>query len=502
VIKRIGDFLAWLGGADDTALKQVPAERMRFAQLAGVLLTTASIAALSMMFALHDGLKLPWTAAVIVGLGWGLVILNLDRFLVLSMSVTRDRWRLLLMAVPRLAIAAVLALVISTPLVLRIFSSDINARVYVMQLERSAQQKQLESASKEQRLANQLQRQINADQAILAGHLPVAGTSPALTAAQARVTSLQHQLEADQRTMNHDYEAWVCELYGRRCLGASGVPGNGNLAQIKQQQYNQAAAVVAADKRHLKSARVAENAAASQVTSNEKANLAQAQQRAQAELPGLRREYAKLAAFLRAEQTHGTQINQADTGILTQIQALYSIGAQDPALGYAHWAVFALFFMIEMLPVVVKILLNLAPMSAYDTVIKLEEDKLIDAARTRRAEWRRIEEGKSRTRISIEDDMRTKEEALGRQANNHVATEMTKILDIALQEWSQRVRARLSGGDQGPAAASGGQPGQPPVGGAPGQPGNGTPGGSGNGSAPARGAQTATSFILPDSSNL
>jgi len=57
---------------------------------------------------------------------------------------------------------------------------------------------------------------------------------------------------------------------------------------------------------------------------------------------------------------------------------------------------------------------------------------------------RRIEEGKSRTRINVEDDMRKREEGLGRQANEHVAAEMTNILDAALQEWSRQVRSTLS----------------------------------------------------------
>ena len=53
---------------------------------------------------------------------------------------------------------------------------------------------------------------------------------------------------------------------------------------------------MAADTRRLQAAG---KAAASQVTGNEKANLAQAQQWARAKLPGLERKHAQLVAFSR-----------------------------------------------------------------------------------------------------------------------------------------------------------------------------------------------------------
>src|SRR5712672_2719245 len=92
-----GDFLAWLGGADLKILKNaIGSERTRFIQMAIVLLTTAGIGTLSMMFALHDGVHTSLTVAIIGGLVWGFIILNLDRFLVLSMGQSRDLKRLLL----------------------------------------------------------------------------------------------------------------------------------------------------------------------------------------------------------------------------------------------------------------------------------------------------------------------------------------------------------------------------------------------------------------------
>jgi pyruvate/2-oxoglutarate/acetoin dehydrogenase E1 component len=102
--------------------------------------------------------------------------------------------------------------------------------------------------------------------------------------------------------------------------------------------------------------------------------------------------------------------------------------------------VLALFFLIEILPVTVKFLLNIGPPSAYEVVAKLREDELIDAATMRRIETRRIAETESRTRIGVQADRQQKEEDLGKHANTRIASEMTKVLDTTVHEWSRQAR--------------------------------------------------------------
>ena len=128
-MKRISDYLAWLGGADLFVLEQVPSERVRFIQTGLTLLTTAGIAVVSMCFAVHYGLQGNWAVSIIIAIFWGAIILNLDRLMMLSIGRTRNRKQLLLMAVPRLILAVLVGLVISLPLVLRIFSPEINAQL-------------------------------------------------------------------------------------------------------------------------------------------------------------------------------------------------------------------------------------------------------------------------------------------------------------------------------------------------------------------------------------
>jgi hypothetical protein len=454
--RMISDNLAQLGGADLAILRQVPGARTRFIQMASVLLTTAGLAVLSMSFALHDGLKLPWGTAVPFGLLWGFIILNLDRFLVVSMGATRDVRHLILMATPRLALAAVLALVISTPLVLRVFASDIKAEVYTMQLERSSQQGALQEKSKEQAEANQMLGQISQDQSVLNGNLPQNVGSPALQTDKNNVSNLQQQQTTARRAADSAREAWQCELYGGpRCDGASGVPGDGPVAQAKHLAFEQAESQLQSVNQQLSNAEAAEKAAAQGVASLQGSRLKSYQQAARAQLPELESSYHRLEAFLQREANNGTNLNQDDTGLLAQLQALAQLSKQSSTVESAHLVVGLLFFLIEVLPVTVKILLNLAPPSTYDTVAAAQEDEIMDKVKMRRIENRRIEESNSQARmdletgklnikVSLENDMRTREEDLGKKANEHVAKEMTAVLDLALREWSEKIRAKLA----------------------------------------------------------
>jgi Domain of unknown function (DUF4407) len=126
---RLGDLLVWLSGGDREILKAVPQERTKFTQQALVLLTTSSVASLSMFFALRDSLNAPLVAAFPLALFWGVTVLNLDRFLVVSLGYPRNPLQLVLLALPRLLLAIIVSSVIATPLVLTIFHQEISLQL-------------------------------------------------------------------------------------------------------------------------------------------------------------------------------------------------------------------------------------------------------------------------------------------------------------------------------------------------------------------------------------
>jgi hypothetical protein len=63
------------------------------------------------------------------------MIFNLDRYIVLSMKSFGKWWRDWLVALPRIALAVLLALVISKPLEMKIFEKEIKAELVMMEQE-------------------------------------------------------------------------------------------------------------------------------------------------------------------------------------------------------------------------------------------------------------------------------------------------------------------------------------------------------------------------------
>jgi hypothetical protein len=495
-----GDFLAWLGGADLKIVAQAPGyERTRFIQMAIVLLTTSGIGTLSMIFALHYGVGTSLAVAIIGGVAWGFVILNLDRFLVLSMGHTRDWKRLLLMALPRLGLAAVISIVVATPMTLRIFANDIKNEMVQLNATESKQVATQQQQSGPATQADKIFGEITTDKQILQGHLQGTQGSTGVTFWQGQVNTLAPQVQQALTAKDKAQAAYQCEVDGSGpgCEGASDRQGYGPVAKLKQAELEQDQASYQALNSRLQSA---QQQLASAQTVAEKASgqtLHQQQVTAKAALPGLEKQYNQLEAELHRNEAQAQAAVQGNTGLLAQLQDLSAVGAKNPTLRVAQLVVTLLFFCIEILPVLVKVLLNTASLTTYEVLLKNEEDIIADRAKFIRVTRRQDAEREADKQIAVDEDMRQREKKLGKKANKHVAKHMEVLLDLALAEWSRQVQARLGvqlppGTLPGAAGKAGGQaPPSPPGGyGAPGAPGGygaaGAPGGYGAPGAPGR----------------
>src|SRR5690349_6521906 len=131
----MGKYLLALSGARSDILEQCDTERLKFQSLAWAILITSVMATVSMWFALNSAMGVNAFVALLAALLWGLIILGIDRWLVTSMPIDGSRrWPI---AVPRLILAILLGTLISTPLVLRAFQSEINTQIAVIKEQRA-----------------------------------------------------------------------------------------------------------------------------------------------------------------------------------------------------------------------------------------------------------------------------------------------------------------------------------------------------------------------------
>ena len=121
-------FLMLCSGGNIHLLKKSPSEWNKFAGIGGIVLFTAVFATLSAGYAMFTVFDNVWTA-VGFGLLWGLMIFNLDRYIVSSIKKTGTWWNQVLMTIPRLILATFLGIIISKPLELKIFEKEVNKQL-------------------------------------------------------------------------------------------------------------------------------------------------------------------------------------------------------------------------------------------------------------------------------------------------------------------------------------------------------------------------------------
>ena len=77
-------FLWWCAGTHQKLLKKFPSEHSKYSGLGGVVLATFVLASLSSGYAVYSIFGNIWWT-ILFGFIWGLIIFNLDRFLVSTM---------------------------------------------------------------------------------------------------------------------------------------------------------------------------------------------------------------------------------------------------------------------------------------------------------------------------------------------------------------------------------------------------------------------------------
>ena len=127
----INEFLWLCAGVNKKQIRQCPTEYAKYAGQGGLILFTGLMAGLSGGYAFYTIFNsIP--LAFCFGIFWGLLIFNLDRFIVNTMysdgKHTISGYELLA-GLPRIIIAIFLGIVISTPLELKIFEDRIESQI-------------------------------------------------------------------------------------------------------------------------------------------------------------------------------------------------------------------------------------------------------------------------------------------------------------------------------------------------------------------------------------
>lgn len=347
-------FLIALSGARPEVLARCPTEYGKFEGIGGAVLTTAVLAVVSMTFALNSALGVNIVLAVIAALIWGLMILSLDRWLVGTMKADAPRrWPL---AVPRILMALLLGFVISTPLVLQIFRSEIDAQIVQIKQQRA----DAFAARQQQGVVGKDVGQLRKEVADLQKVISSGGDVPIDTEQDPTIKALVADRVREEKLADKNHAELQCQLYGGPTCPKK---GDGPLAGDSRRAYEKNKRRIDLLNRQIedrKKALTADSQAAKE------ARLASAQEalpKAQEQLDAAQKRQADL-------QRSFDQENIATDGLLIRIQALNDITGKDTSLSVTRLLLFLLFLLIECLPVTIKLMQR---PGNYEKVLALAE---------------------------------------------------------------------------------------------------------------------------------
>ena len=298
-MNTIKQFFWFCSGANISLLKRCPTEASKFTGIGATVFFTGVLAALSGGYAFYTIFENVWWSAAFALL-WGSVIFNLDRFIVSTMKKSRKgKGQELLMASPRILLAVMLAIVISKPLELKIFSKEIDRKLVLLEEEIY----QREIATIDQRFLEQTQL------------------------LQTEIGGLKSEIELKRAKRNELAEIARQEADG---TGGSMKRNAGPIYQIKKSDADQA-----------------------------QAELDAAVQGNQPQIDRLQLELANLNQQKSLELA-GIKRNPWD-GMAAQLEALRQISLENRAIYLANIFIIALFIMLECSPVIVKIMASRGP---------------------------------------------------------------------------------------------------------------------------------------------
>ncbi|MBK8828342.1 MAG: DUF4407 domain-containing protein [Saprospiraceae bacterium] len=297
-MNSVSSFFIFCSGAVNSVLKRCPTDYIKYQGIGATILFTGIFSALSAGYALYTVFE-SYVVSTIFAIIWGMMIFNLDRYIVSGMRKKSNFLKELAMAAPRIILAVFIGIVIATPLELKLFESEINAEIGMMQQETYRQQDDL------------LKKRYEADTKVI----------------NDEITLLRNKLSKFDQERTARLSEALAEADG---TGGSKIRAMGAIYKAKAK---------ASDKAE------------------------QDYQLAYAEInPKLEQELAKLEVIAAKRNSEMETLSRASlTGFASRLKALHRLSSADDAIRIAGIFISILFLIIECAPILVKLISERTP---------------------------------------------------------------------------------------------------------------------------------------------
>lgn len=194
-------------GADTEVLETCSkSEQTKYVGIGGTVFFTAVMATIASSYALYTVFD-NYIVAILFGLIWGLLIFNLDRFIVGTIKKRDNKWSEIWQATPRIILAVIIAVVISKPLELKLFEKEIDQVLL--------EEKNTMTLANQEQIAQQF--------------------TPEIAKLNNEITGLKEEINTKEAETNALYETYISEAEG---TAGTKIVGKGPVYKEKREKHD------------------------------------------------------------------------------------------------------------------------------------------------------------------------------------------------------------------------------------------------------------------------
>lgn len=456
----IQQFFILCSGADKNILFQCRTEWNKYSGIGATIFFTGLLASLSGGYALYTifrGEANAMTYALVFGITWGFVILNLDRFIVSSIRKEGNIQKELLQATPRFILAIIISIVIAKPLEVRIFESRIEQQILEDKRKKLEDEKlSIDKLNDLTKLENTILSQnnelgtldslrqgdpTNDDFKKLLGDRNLAlqeynnvskSNNPKISEYNSQITKTRNNpdnivYKTDStgtfpKGLNSEAKKTINDLsYSRNILQ--------NEIKVKQKRVEDLDAEI------------------QKARNDYKALMAQKVNEKQAEIEQARQTKAQADSIAKIQFDESVKIKEKSytNNFITQLEAMGNLTASNSTMAWTSWMIMLLFFVIETAPILVKLLSKRGP---YDEILDrveyehyINEKELISRWNSKINEL--LEKARETAKLEGDTFMKVEKQRLEHELRNNqkilddLAQKQEHLAKIAIDKWYQ-----------------------------------------------------------------
>jgi hypothetical protein len=457
----IQQFFILCSGADKNILFQCRTEWNKYSGIGATIFFTGLLASLSGGYALYTifrGEANAMTYALIFGITWGFVILNLDRFIVSSIRKEGNIQKELFQATPRFILAIIISIVIAKPLEVRIFESRIEQQILEDKRKKLEDEKlsidKLNDLTKLENTITSQNNELGTLDSLRQGDPTNDDFKKLLGDRNLALQDLNNVSKSNNPKIS-EYNFRISQVKGnpanyREIKDTLGVVIDRRLISEANKTINDLSYSrnVLLNEIKGKQKRVEDLDAEIQKARNDyKALMSQRVNEKQAEIEQSRQTKAQADSIAKIQFDESVKIKEKSytNNFITQLEAMGNLTASNSTMAWTSWMIMLLFIVIETAPILVKLLSKRGP---YDEILDrveyehyINEKELISRWNSKINEL--LEKARETAKLEGDTFMKVEKQRLEHELRNNqkilddLAQKQEHLAKIAIDKWYQ-----------------------------------------------------------------